>query len=131
MRNEVNRAHKAKTTLRYLLIVIGLVSVLSLGAQTLAQQPEARMQSTSIMAPSGSALPQAAVTGAVTTYSTYSPAKVTGRRMAGESDGFEDEGDEPSTGNPGEPFPIGDAVWPLMALALAYASVRAFRRKRA
>ena len=130
MRNEVNRAHKAKTTLRYLLIVIGLVSVLSIGAQTLAQQPEARMQSTSIMAPCGSALPQAAVTGAVTTYSTNRAAKV-GPRRAGENDGFEDEGDEPSTGNPGEPNPLGDAMWPLALLACVYVLFRVRMRKRA
>lgn len=116
--------------LRYLLIVMGLMSVLSISAQTLAQQPEAKMTSTSIMAPSGSALPQAAMTGAVTTYSTNRAAKV-GPRRAGENDGFEDEGDEPSTGNPGEPNPLGDAMWPLMLLALIYTSVRTFRRRRA
>ena len=112
--------------LRYLLILIGLVSVLSLGAQTLAQQPEVKMQSTSIMAPSGSALPQAAVTGTVTTYSTGSSAKV-GPRRVGENDGFEDETPDEQD----EPFPVGDAAWPLMLLALIYTSVRTFRRRRA
>ena len=126
MRNEVNRAHKAKTTLRYLLIMIGLVSVLSLGAQTLAQQPEVKMQSTSIMAPSGSALPQAAVTGAVTTYSTGS-AKTSRPRKVGEDDGWENEGDPD---NPGEPNPLGDAMWPLMLLALAYVSIRFVRTRK-
>ena len=127
MRNEVNRAHKAKTTLRYLLILIGLVSVLSLGAQTLAQQPEVKMQSTSIMAPSGSALPQAAVTGAVTTYSTGS-AKVPGRRRAASD---EDEGDTPPA-NPDGPMqdPIGDALLPLMLLALAYVTIRFVRTRK-
>jgi len=114
--------------------MIGLVSVLSVSAQTLAQQPEARMQSTSIMAPCGSALPQAAVTGAVTTYSTNRAAKV-GPRRAGENDGFDegDPSDEPATGNPGEPNPLGDAMWPLMLLACVYVLFR-FRvrmRKRA
>ncbi len=119
--------------LRYLLIVMGLMSVLSISAQALAQQPEARMQSTSIMAPSGSALPQAAVTGAVTTYSTNRAAKV-GPRRAGENDGFDegDPSDEPATGNPGEPSPIGDAAWPLALLACMYVLIRYVRaRKRA
>ena len=126
MRNEVNRAHKAKTTLRYLLIMIGLVSVLSVSAQTLAQQPEVKMQSTSIMAPSGSALPQAAVTGTVTTYSTGSSAKV-GPRRVGENDGFEDETPDEQD----EPFPVGDAAWPLMLLACVYVLFRVRMRKRA
>ena len=125
MRNEVNRAHKAKTTLRYLLIMIGLVSVLSVSAQTLAQQPEARMQSTSIMAPCGSALPQAAVTGAVTTYSTNSAAKVPGRRRAL-------DGDDQTPEKPDGPMqdPIGDALWPLMLLACVYVLFRVRMRKR-
>lgn len=115
-----------KATLRYLLIVIGLVSVLSVGAQTLAQQPEVKMASTSVMAPCGSALPQAAVTGAVTTYSTNSAAKVPGRRRAL-------DGDDDTPEKPDGPMqdPIGDATLPLALCALAYVSVRAFRRRRA
>lgn len=109
-----------KATLRYLLIVISLVSVLSVGAQTLAQQPEVKMASTSVMAPCGSALPQAAVTGAVTTYSTNSAAKVPGRRRAL-------DGDDQTPEKPDGPMqdPIGDALWPLMLLAGAYALMRA------
>lgn len=132
MRNEVNRAHKAKTTLRYLLILIGLVSVLSVSAQTLAQQPETHMQSTSVMVSSGSALPQAAVTGVMVTGSeigSYSPAKSSKpKREVGGGGTTEDE-DEPD--GPEEPFPVGDAMWPLMLLALMYVGVRAFRRRRA
>ena len=121
--------------LRYLLIVMSLVSVLSVKAQSTAQLPQTQMKSTSVMVGSGSSLPQAATTGAYVTGSTvgsYSPAKIhPGQpRRAGEDDGFEDEGDEPSTGNPGEPNPIGDAVWPLLALAAAYAVLRVYRRKR-
>ena len=121
--------------LRYLLMVVAMVSVLSVKAQSTAQLPQTQMKSTSVMVGSGSSLPQAATTGAYVTGSTvgsYSPAKIhPGQpRRAGEDDGFEDEGDEPSTGKPGEPNPIGDAVWPLLALAAAYAVLRVYRRKR-
>ena len=109
--------------LRYLLIVMGLMSVLSVSAQTLAQQPEVKMQSTSIMAPSGSALPQAAVTGAVTTYSTGS-AKTSGPRRVQEDDS---PGTEPGQE---EDTPICDAAWPLMLLALAYVSIRFVRTRK-
>lgn len=125
---------KVMKALRYLLIVMSLVSVLSVKAQSTAQLPEVQMQSTSVMMSSGSTLPQAATTGAYVTGSTvgsYSPAKIhPGQpRRAGEDDGFEDEGDEPSTGNPGEPDPIGDVFWPLMLLACAYLIVRVARRR--
>lgn len=110
--------------LRYLLIVIGLVSFLSVGAQGLAQQPEARMKSTSVLQGSGSTLPMAATDGVTTTQSS-SPAKV-GPRRVGENEGFEDEEDPD---NPGEPFPIGDAMLPLVLLALAYAGFVIIRKK--
>ena len=117
-----------ETTLRYLLILIGLVSVLSVSAQTLAQQPEVKMTSTSIMAPCGSALPQAAVTGAVTTYSTNSAAKAPGRRNGlggGGGSGEPEDRDEPWKD------PLGDALWPLMLLACVYVLFRVRMRKRA
>ena len=120
-------------TLRYLLMVVAMVSVLSVKAQSTAQLPEAQMQSTSAMVGSGSTLPQAATTGAYVTGSTvgtYSPAKIhpgNVRRDVGGGGTTEDD-DDPD--NPGEPFPIGDAVWPLLALAAAYAVLRVYRRKR-
>ena len=120
---------KIMKALRYLLIVAGLVSVLSVYAQTLAQQPEVKMQSTSVMMTSGSTLPQAAVTGAYVTGSTpetYSITKPGRPRRGGENDGFEDE-DDPE--NPGEPFPIGDAGWPLALCACAYLIWRATRKR--
>ena len=117
-------------------IVLGLMASLSLGAQTLARMPEARMSSTSAMAYSGTTLPQAAVHGVYVTgstpgtYSSYSPVKASGRpRRVGENDGFEEEETDPT--KPGEPFPIGDAALPLMLLAAAYALLRAFRRRQA
>lgn len=114
-------------TLRPFILVL-LLSVASLvftTAQGLAQQPEVQMQSTSVLQGSGSMLPQAAMTGVVTTSEqAYTPK---GRiRKVGESDGFEDE---EGPDKPGEPFPIGDAGWPLMLLAIGYA-IYSFARKR-
>ena len=129
--------------LRYLLVLVAVMGVLSVSAQTpkygkpynpgnrtyynpQAQMPAIQMQSTgSAIMFTGSALPSAATEGVRT---TYGPAK-SGPRRAGENDGFEDEGEEPATGNPGEPNPIGDAMWPLMLLACAYLIVRAARRR--
>ena len=121
-----------KKTLRYLLIVMGLMSVLSISAQALARKPEVEMQSTSVMVSTGSNLPSAATTGAVVTGEqpgTYTPANAanTGKHRAqkGWGEGGSDR-EEPY------PDPIGDALWPLMLLALAYVCVRAFlKRKRA
>ncbi len=118
--------------LRYLLMVVAMVSVLGVYAQGLATKPEAQMRSTSGMVYSGSTLPQAAATGIYvtgTTVGTYSPAKIHpgNIRRAGEDEGTEDEEDPD---NPGEPFPIGDAVWPLMCLALAYGVYLKGRKKK-
>lgn len=112
-------------TLRYLLIVamISMASVLSatnVAAQNLAQRPEVQMQSTSVMQGSGSALPQAAVTGSYmtgTTPGTYSPAGASGPRRAKKDDGWEDD---PAPDKPAEPFPLGDTALPLALLACAY-----------
>ena len=128
--------------LRYLLIVMSMVSVLSVKAQSTAQLPQAQMQSTSVMVYSGSTLPQAAASGAMLTGSqvgTYTPAKTHpghARRDPGDpgSGGGGDWEDDELTGEQTEnPWknPIGDAVWPLALLALAYVCARAFRRKRA
>ena len=113
--------------LRYLLIVLGLVSILGVCAQGLAQQPEATMHSTSVMVGSGSTLPSAAVTGVST---TYSPAKMpNGPRRAAST---EDEGDTP----PPDPHgpnenPLGDVLLPLAVMTCAYLIIRVRRRKRA
>ena len=115
-------------------MVVAMVSVLSVKAQSTAQLPEAHMQSTSGMVYSGSQLPSAAADGAVLTGSTvgtYTPAsagKPSGPRKIG--GGNSGGGTGPS--NPDDPFatPIGDAVWPLLALASVYALLRVYRRKR-
>ncbi len=122
--------------MRYLLIVMSLVSVLSVTAQGTAQLPEAKMQSTSVMVGTGSSLPQAAATGVYVTGSTpasYSPAGRPGHIRKGASEEDEKDPDTPPA-DPHGPMedPIGDAVWPLMLLAGLYLIIRVVRaRKRA
>ena len=132
-------------TLRYILSVIAILSVVSVSAATFGtpyrpQQrkasysavqvgmPQATMGSTSTMMYSGSSLPMAAATG-VTTSANYKPAQAPGTRprRVGEDDGFEDEKD-PDV--PVNPFPIGDAVLPMMLLIAAYAAFLTLRRRK-
>ena len=112
--------------LRYLLIVIGLVSVLSVGAQSFAQRPTCEFRSTSTMVTSGSTLPQAAVSGVYTTYDTRTTGGYYGPRRVGENGGFDEE-DEPDT--PDVPFPIGDAVIPMMLMVMGY-GLYVYRRRK-
>ena len=122
-------------TLRYLLMVVAMVSVLSVKAQGTAQLPQAQMKSTSVMVSSGSALPQAAATGAYvtgTTVGTYSPAKIHPGNIR--KDPSDDDWEDDDAHDDEEPWttPMGDAVWPLMVLACAYLIIRVVRvRKRA
>lgn len=120
--------------LRYLLIVMSLVSVLSVNAQGTAQLPQAQMKSTSVMNGSGSTLPQAAVTGAYVTGSTpeaYAPTGAHGGQIRRDVGGGSTANDEDPDA-PEEPFPIGDAALPLALLACAYVLFRYVRtRKRA
>ena len=105
---------KIMKAMKSLLIVLGLASVLSLSAQTFAEQPTVQMHSTSAMMGSGSELPQAAVTGVSTTYtsngvgSSYIP---TGpQRGAADGDTPPDDPDGPMEN------PVGDTPWLLMLL---------------
>ncbi len=122
--------------LRYLLMVMAMVSVLGAYAQGLAKQPEVKMYSTSTMVGTGSTLPSAVTNGIYVTGGTpgtYTPAasyRPGHIRKAGEDEEFEDEGEEPSSGNPGEPDPLGDGLWVLLAIAAAYALLRVYRRER-
>ena len=125
--------------LRYLLIVIAMVSFLGVNAQGLAQRPEVKMQSTSIIAGSGSQLPSAAVQGTYvtgTTIGTYNPANVNGPHRAKKEDnpggGFNPGGGEPGPGDNTEPWedPLGDVLWPLVLMALSYMAVRTARKRK-
>ena len=130
---------KIMKALRYLLIVMGLMSVLSISAQALAQQPEVYMQSTSGMVYSGSQLPSAAAQGTYvtgTTIGTYNPANVNGPHRAKKEDnpggGFNPGGGEPGPGDNTEPWedPLGDVLWPLVLMALSYMAVRMARKRK-
>ena len=136
-----------KTTLRYLLSMVMVLSVLSVSAQTpkygktynpqsertvfataQAQMPAAEIGSTSSdWMTSGSSLPNAAVTGTSTTYDDQSngrPGQI--RRIGGNTSGGSDDREDPYKD------PIGDAMIPLMLLAGAYLGMRVFlKRKRA
>jgi hypothetical protein len=110
--------------MKYILIVIGLVSILTIKAETWSEQPKASMHSTSTMPLSGSNLPQAAVNGTYTTYDqTNAPSGP--RRIIDE----DDEKDKEDNGWAEPGLPLGDALLPLLLLAAGYA-VYVARRKR-
>ena len=107
--------------LRYLLIIMGIMSVLGVSAQALAQKPEAQMQSTSIMAGSGSTLPQAAATGVSLSSGQNQeaptpPKNIRKYRPGDNTDPYKD--------------PLGDVLWPLMCLVLAYGAYLKCRKKK-
>lgn len=143
---------KNMKALRYLLIVMAVLSVVSVQAATLgtpyqpqtrgirytsyhSQMPTVAMNSTaaSKMMSSGSSLPMAAVSGVYVTGATpESSSPVTKhpgnlRREDGNGDGWEDE-KEPD--KPGEMFPLGDVLWPLMLMAMAYVVYLTSRKKK-
>ena len=107
--------------MKQLLIVIGLMSILSLNAQTPTEYPVAQMHSTSAMIGSGSTLPNAASSGFISAddnLNSSSNNTPRGPRRAAE------EGDTPPAADPPGPneSPLGDTPWLLMLLlALGYA----------
>lgn len=119
--------------MRDILIVLGLVSVLSVSAQTLAQQPTSDFRSTSTMVGAGSTLPQAAQTGAVLTGNAPSagikqPFRPGTMRTEDDPFGGQTVGED-TPEDPGNP--LGDGLWPLMFLALAFSGYVALKRRRA
>lgn len=147
---------KNMKALRYLLIVMAVLSVVSVQAATLgtpyqpqtrgtrytsyhSQMPTVTMNSTtaSKMMSSGSSLPMAAVSGVYVTGATPESSSPTGhpghvRRGVGDG-GWADDDDTPGQGDtppdlPGEPFPLGDVLWPLMLMAVGYVAMRARKR---
>ena len=132
--------------LRYILIVIGVLSVVGVSAATFGapytpnhvsyqpmqtqgmQAPTAQMRSTSAMSYSGSALPMAAATGVSTTYD--SPARVSGKPRRA-VDGEDKDVPKPNDNEIPDPTPIGDAVLPLLLMAMLFAGGVYWRRKAA
>ena len=130
--------------LRYILSLITILSVVSVAAATFgkpyqpqghgvqyassdSQMPTLPMSSTgSAMMKSGSALPMAAVSG-TTTADDNAPARSSRPRRVGEDEGFEG-GEEPDV--PANPFPLGDAMLPMILCAAVFCGAVAIRRKR-
>ena len=122
--------------LRYLLMVIALLSVMSASAHMFdkqwGQKPVIEMRSTSAMAYSGSTLPQAAATGVIlatvadveTSTRPYHPGHI--RR------GIDDDDKEEKPEGWVDPYkdPLGDVLWPLMLMALAYVVYLKSRKKK-
>lgn len=115
---------KIMKAMKFLLIVFGLASVLSISAQTFAEQPTIQMHSTSAMMSSGSKLPQAAVTGTYTTYSSGSSYAPRGPQRGAAA------GDTPPA-DPNGPMeePLGDTPWVLMALLVGGYALRISLRR--
>jgi hypothetical protein len=131
--------------LRYILSLIAILSVVSVAAATFGkpyqpqghgvqyassytQMPTLPMSSTgSAMMKSGSALPMAAVSG-TTTADDCAPARSSRPRRVGEDDGFDNNDDDPDT--PANPFPLGDAMLPMLLCAAVFCGAIAIRRKR-
>ena len=123
-------------TLRYMLIVTALLSVMSVSAHMFdkqwGQKPVIEMRSTSAMAYSGSTLPQAAATGVIlatvadveTSTRPYHPGHI--RR------GIDDDDKEEKPEGWVDPYkdPLGDVLWPLMLMALAYVVYLKSRKKK-
>ena len=100
--------------------------------KTWGQKPVIEMRSTSAMAYSGSTLPQAAATGvtlatiadAETSTRPYHPGHI--RRGIGD----DDEEEKPEGWVDPCKDPLGDVLWPLMLMALAYVVYLKSRKKK-
>ena len=112
--------------MKHLLIVISLMSILSLNAQTMVEYPVAQMQSTSSMVGSGSTLPNAASSGFISADDNLPSSSPRGPRRVID----EDDKDEEKPESWEDPFkdPLTDAVPCLLLLALGY--VIYLRRKK-
>lgn len=115
-------------------MMLSAASVMFAAAQSLAQQPKAEMQSTSVMVSSGSALPSAAASGTVLTGSklgTYAPAYTGPNRPNKAAKGLGGGGGSGGPEDRPEPYedPLGDALWPLLALAGLYLIIRVERKR--
>lgn len=136
-------------TMRYIWIVLGLLSVVAVEAatygksyqpqhrtayfhaQTRIDMPVARMRSVnSTTMYSGSSLPLAAATGVYTAGDSPSAGFGGPRRAKMDEDPFGDETIGGTT-NPQEPgTPIGDAVLPMMLMTLLFTGTVYYRRKK-
>lgn len=100
-------------------------------AQNYTAEP---FRSTSAMQTSGSAYspnPTLEGNGTASYGGSVNPINRGLRKVDSDNDGFDDVTGLPVTsGTGGSQQPLGDAVWPLMLMALAYLGVRVFFRRR-
>lgn len=123
---------------RMMIMAVGVLMVCLLPMVTYGQQ---EWQSTSTMQSGSSYSPQVTAVGAVTaaematTTANYSPASAPGgprRTPINNDEGDGDEGWTPKTDSGGTDLsPIGDAVLPLLLMAMAFAGVIYFRKRHA
>ena len=132
-------------TLRYLLSLVAILSVVSVSAATFGKPyqtqrrgiqyaqlstPMPTLSMSTMNAPmmsSGSTLPMAAVSG-TTTADDNAPNRHRAKRAVDEDD---IEVPKPDDNEIPDPTPIGDAAVPMMLMALAWVMVRMIRRKAA
>ena len=116
--------------MRTKLYIIALLSILSIAGYAVSYAPAQGMQSTSSMRTSGSVYtPQVTEVGSVyaaseaTTTDSYSPSNAPDGRK------FFPKPNDP--GNQSDAFPIGDAVLPLLLMAMVYGVwCMVYKRKR-
>lgn len=111
-------------------IIMIIMAVALYALPAVAQNMEFR--STSTMQGSGNYVAPVTAVGATSAASSYSPAKAPGgpRKVEGVGGGEGGSGhSNPGTGDPGSP--IGDALIPLMGMAVAFCGVVYYRRKKA
>ena len=116
-------------TMRHKLYIIALLSLLSIAAHAVTYNPALEWKTTSPMMMSGSAYTSQVTevgaeyaASAATTTETYSPNKAPSGPRREKILGPQDD--------PANQFPIGDAVLPLMLMAVAFAAIVAIRRKQ-
>ena len=116
-------------TMKYILMVISMVGVLSVSAQQPTEQPQAQFQSTSTLQGSGSAYSASPAINADGT--AYSPAATPGKNIRrATKDEDDDEIVIVTPGQGGSQAPIGDAVLPLLLMAMAFAGMTYIRKRR-
>lgn len=120
------RMNKIMKAMKQLLIVIGLMSILTLNAQTLTDYPVAQMHSTSAMVGFGSTLPNAASSGFISADDNLSGSSNNTPRGPHRAAA---DGDTPPE-DPNGPMedPLGDALLPFLLLAAGYVIFLARKR---
>ncbi len=104
--------------------IIMIIMAVALYALPAMGQKNMDFRSTSIMQGSGKYVAPVTAVGATSAASTYSPAQA----PSGPRRGFIDPN---NPGNQSNESPIGDAVLPLLLMAMAFAGVVYFRKRKA